>query len=419
MKVLIAHDRIDVLEQIQQVVLNQGVSADCIKTAEDGQSTRRELRAELFDLAIVDLTLPAVKGKSQAGYSTAEDIFLELYRGHELQLPGDIIGITREADALSRINVSIGPHLMAVVEETTGDEWKSKLADKLSYTMRSSVSRLVASGQQYDYDVAIITALDKELAPFRDIFSLKDAAHFPGCFEFSFTDRFDLPRRAVAYSVGQAGQAACASASQAMIARFRPRVFFLSGFCGGYQESTSPGEVMLFRSVYDWDSGKWDTPGLNKDDPGEAIFLPRPEPLGIGQGPMDLVVRGFSAQPVENVLAIENTLSELSSGAIKKLSISPVLAASGSAVVANSSILSRVRKQHDKIVAVDMEAYGFYRSCSSSPFIRPEMLTVKAVADFCDGEKDDRLHSACCYASAKVIEDVLLNRWDFPRSGVA
>jgi len=417
-KVLIAHDRQEVLEKIKRVVLDQGVQASEVHTAEDGQTVRQKLSRELFDLAIFDLTLPAVRGKSEPGYSTAEDIFLEIYKGDGLSAPGDVIGISKVPEALARINTSIGPHLMTVIEETSGDEWQSQLADKVSYTIRAASGRLLAAGMRHDYDVAIVTALDKELAPFKSLFPFEEVDYFPGCFRFGFTDAKGALRRGVAFSVGSAGQAGCASATQSLIARFRPRAFFLSGFCGGYSEKAVEGEILLFRSVYDWDSGKWEpskgaSGASSKADDPPPVFLPRAEPLSIGNAEMDRVVRSFADQEIVDRALTERGLRELTNGEVTEVKVTPVLGASGSAVIADPSVLARIRKQHDKIVGVDMESYGFYRACTFTPFAKPEMLCVKSVADFCDGQKDDRLHAGCCYASAKVVEDIVLNRWRF------
>lgn len=407
-RVLIAHDRIEALTKIHEAVKAHGVPEHLIEHAADGQSIRAKLTEKTFDLAIFDLTMPPIKDKSEANYSTCEDIFQELFRGTTLNVPGDIIGVTRDAEALNRINTSIGSHMMAVVEQTLGDEWISQLSDRISYAVKSSSARLMAMAQRYEYDAAIITALDEEFDPFRELFDLSETSQFPGAYEFVFRDQTTAVRRGVLFSVGGAGQAACASFTQAMIARFRPRAFILSGFCGGYKEKTSAGQVLFFKSVFDWDSGKWETPKK-----GDAVFQPRPDPIGIGSGEADRVIRSYASVPMKEHGELEREVRKLSDSEVSHVSISSALAASGSAVIANSGVLARIRLPHDKIIAVDMESYGFYKSCVSTPFAKPEMLCVKTVADFCDGEKHDRLHRSSCYASAKITEDILCNRWRF------
>jgi nucleoside phosphorylase len=407
-RVLIAHDREEALNKIHATVLAQDIPEHLIEHAEDGQTIRAKLSSKTFDLAIFDLTMPAVKGISRPEYSTCEDIFVELFRGATLNVPGDIIGVTMEQEALTRIQTGIGSHLMAVVQETKGDEWTSQLADRISYIIKSSSARLMAASKRHEYDAAIITALDEEFDPFRKLFEFSEVAQYPGAYEFVFRDRSDTIRRGVIFSVGGAGQAACASATQAMIARFRPRVFILSGFCGGYEAKAAAGEVIFFKSVFDWDSGKWESPAV-----GDPVFQPRPDPISIGNGEADRILRSYANEAMREHTAMEREVRLLSGDEVKKVTIKPGLAASGSAVIANSDILKKIREPNDRIVAIDMESYGFYKACISTPFARPEMLCIKTIADFCDGEKHDRLHSSSCYSSAKVTEDLLLNRWKF------
>ena len=407
-KVLIAHDRVEVLRQIRDVVKAQGIPEHLIEEAEDGQTVRQKLASEMFDLVVLDLTMPAVKGKSKAEYSTAEDIFVELFKGDTMNIPGDIIGITREDEALQRIDTTIGSHLMAVVAETSGDEWKSRLADRIAYTMKSASARLLAASRRYDYDAAIITALDEEFEPFTDLFEMAEASHFAGGHEFLFRDHENKMRRGIIFSVGGAGQAACASFAQAIIARFRPKLFILSGFCGGYEKKTSAGEILLFRTVYDWDSGKWET--VEGKPPA---FQPRSVPISIPFGEADRVIRSFGSAAPKDSAMMSQKVKALSAGEVTDIIITPVLAASGSAVIANIDILHKIRSPHDKIVAVDMECYGFYKACISTPSAQPQMLCIKTVADFCDGEKHDRLHASSCYSSAIVAEEILLYRWRF------
>ena len=417
LKVLVVHDRADVLADIRELLEKIGVPAHLISEAEDGQAARRQLVDQQFDLAIFDLTIPPVKGQSEPGYGTAEDIFIELFHSDSYNVPGDIIGITREAAALTRVNTSIGPHLMAIIEEDVDGGWRGLLTDRVQYSIKSANMRLQSISRRYDYDVAIITALDEELLPFFDLFTLVEVAHFPGAREFIFNDLSGQIRRGVIFSVGGAGQAACASATQALIARFRPKAFFLSGFCGGYQEKTQPGETLLFRSVYDWDSGKWETPKAattqEENSPQEPRFLPRADPIQNGDGEAYRVMRLLAREGIRDGAELERTIRQQSEGEVTGLKFTIAKAASGSAVVANTAILGQIRKQHDQIIGVDMECYGFYSACSQTPCVKPEMLCVKSVADFCDGDKHDRLHATSSLSSAKTIEDLILYKWRF------
>lgn len=416
MKVLVVHDRPEILQQIVDLIVERGVTADRVMTAEDGAGARRLLSEHTFDLAVFDLTIPSVKGYSQPGYSTAEDIFLELFRTDTYNIPGDVIGVTREAGALTSINTSIGPHLMAIVQEGEDGDWLKQLSDRVTYTLRSSAVRLRSASTRYEYDALLITALDEEMRPLRDLFQLVPVAGFPGAHSFMFTDRSETIRRGVAFSVGAAGQASCASATQALIDRFRPRLALMSGFCGGYHKKTKAGEVLLFQSVHDWDTGKWSYDPQQAAQDGkhqDPHFLPRPEPLTIKGERASRAARYIIENGIHEQVRVLQQVRALSSNAINDLKFTLATVASGSAVIANSDVLRRIRSGNDRILGIDMEAYGFYYACANGPGARPDMLCIKAVADFCDGEKSDALHAACCYVAAKTSEELLKKRWSF------
>jgi nucleoside phosphorylase len=404
------------MARIRAIVQSTAYPPTTILEAEDTSSARRHLAEEAFDLVIIDLTLPAVKDRSEVGYSPVEDLLLEVVAGDDYLVPGDILGITREPEALGKISLSIGPHLMAVVvEETNDDTWQSQLADRVAYVQKSELARLRSISSRYDYDVAIITALDEEMAPYSGIFDSQDVSHFSGARHFAFSDREGNPRRGVLFSVGGAGQAGCASAAQALIARFRPRAFFMSGFCGGYSKRTKKGEVIVFQSVYDWDTGKWTTPRKPRGHTGPKpapYFQPRAKPVPISSGESERVARQICV-PGHDTSYLDKEVLALSEGKVTKTQLTFAVAASGSAVIANVDILNQIRSQNDKIVAVDMESYGFYQACTKAPGAKPEMMCVKAVADFCNVRKNDDLHASASYAAAKVVEHIIRKKWRF------
>jgi nucleoside phosphorylase len=414
LRVLIVHDRPEILAKIKGIARSTAMPPTIIVEAEDTSSARKELARDAFDLMIVDLTLAPLKGRSEVGYEAVEDFLLEVVAGDEYLAPGDILGITREPNALDKINVALGPHLMAIVAESDDGVWERQLADRIAYVQKSELARLRSLSSRYDYDVAILTALDEEFAPYRNIFELAEILHFPGAYQFVFHDARSKVRRGVLYSVGGAGQAGCASAAQAIIGRFRPRAFFLSGICGGYSKTTRKGDVLLFQSVHDWDTGKWTTPRSSKlaADKPEPYFQPRSNPIPIGAGEADRVAREISS-PIHGFTDLSADVKERSNGKIQSVTVKQAIAASGSAVIANIDILNRIRSLNDKIVAVDMESYGFYQACSRTPGAKPEMMCVKAVADYCDKKKNDTLHDSCCYAAAKVVEHAIKTQWRF------
>lgn len=407
MKVLVVHDREEVVSDIVELLQALEVSKDRIEVANDGVSARRLLQERLFDLAIVDLTIPHIKGKSEINYAIAEGLLSEVFSTDTLNTPGDIIGITKDALALESISSDIGPHLMAVVEEDSAGAWKKRMSDRIRYVQKAAVSRQRSINQHYDYDVAIFTALDEEFAPFNDIFEFSAHPYFAGLKTFLFEDGRGVIRRGVALAIGEAGQAPAASMVQSVISQFRPSLCLMSGFCGGFTGKVKIGQAILAESVFNWDCGKW------KGDGDAAEFFPRPDPITIKGTPVYEAIREFVKKSLVDSAEILGNATTLSGGDITELLYDRGFLASGSAVVGHKSVIKRIQGLNDKIAGVDMEAYGLYYAAKYAPVKAPDVLVIKAVADYADGDKSDKYHASCSYIAAKLVHNFICRFWQF------
>jgi nucleoside phosphorylase len=412
MKVLVIHDRDEVMEEVKRIVC-MAVPDAAIDLAEDGVGARRHLGKTVYDLVIIDLTLPHIKGRGHAEYHVADNLLQELFSLETLHIPADVIGLTKDTEALDIIRTSIGSHLMITIQESEDGRWRDLLAQKISYASKVAVSRHVSINQNYHYDALIVTALDEEFRPYRERLDLWPSRHFIGAFEFVFNDRDRRPRKGIAYPIGKSGQARAASVTQSLVSFFRPRLALMSGFCGGIIGKTKLGDLVIFDIAYDWDYGKW-TKETNEPGPKEppvSVFWSRPHPISIDghaahRIARDLIESNFSRQP-----ALLSEVGRRSKGKLQALDayIAPV--ASGSAVVADESVIGHIRGLNESIRAVDMEAFGFYHACSQTQVVRPAFVCMKSIADFCNSDKGDELHEACCGIAAAAVMDIMVGRW--------
>jgi hypothetical protein len=189
MKVLVIHDRDEITKKITTLLAELNVEIDNIYLAEDGVTARDALGKQRFDLVILDLTIPHMKQRSSPDYGVVEELLVEVFESSSLNAPGDLIGITRDPSALENIDSKIGPHLMAIVEEDDKGVWVDRLRDRIQYVIKSFNSRLQSINQHFDYDVAIITALDKEYLPYKELFEFSSVSHYTGAQSFIFNDR--------------------------------------------------------------------------------------------------------------------------------------------------------------------------------------------------------------------------------------
>jgi len=407
MKVLIAHDRDTTQLAIKQCLLGIGIDSDEIECVDDCVKTKACLESQVYDLLIIDLTLPHIMGLSQASYESTQNLLAEIFELEILNAPGDIIGITKEPLALNSVDTDIGQHLMTVLEEGSDTGWEDHLVDRVGYVRKSSASRQNSYGRHFEYDVIILTALDKEMAPYNEFFEMSSRAGFGGLSDFVFTDKAGLLRKGLAYSIDRAGVVSAASITQSLISRFRPRLILMSGFCGGFADKkVSKGDLIFFKGIIDWDSGRW---GDGKD----AAWLPRPTPIPIDRSKMSFIVRDMVAKKLRNHEEVLGKVKSLSNNSILNFSYKFAPMASGSSLVAHKDVISKIVQVNDKAVGVDMESYGVAYACKNTWMREPDFLVMKSVSDFADEEKDKKVQEACSYISAAAALEIISSHYDF------
>ena len=74
--------------------------------------------------------------------------------------------------------------------------------------------------------------------------------------------------------------------------------------------------------------------------------------------------------------------------------------ACGSQVIANSSIMDKILQDNRKMLALEMESYGFLLACES---IDIPAFVAKSICDFADSEKGDEAHKYASYTSASFV----------------
>jgi nucleoside phosphorylase/CheY-like chemotaxis protein len=411
MRILVVHDRAEIGKEIEQIATQtceeSGLSRFDVHHVDNCSDARSRLVGSCYDLLIIDLTLPVLSGGAVKGFQAVEDLLEELFASPQLLTPGNIVGITKDAIALDKIENNLGRHLMAVIPEDDTGSWRKQIADRTRYVLNSSKARSHALLTKHDIDWFVITALDKELAPFAYFFELQNNPAIPGLSEFVFTDMKGKPRRGACFAIGRAGQPSAASAAQGLLCQLRPRLAIMTGFCGGVPGKAELGTILFAESAIDWDYGKW------KPTKAMAKLYSRPEPVPIRNSRTHLIARKIVEKGLYDASPLNTELASLSNDEITEAVFDLKPFASGSAVIGAHDVLESIAGLNDSIGGVDMESFGFYFACHHAHAAKPEFICIKAVADDCGIEKDDRLHAACCFASAHVAKAIATQYWDF------
>jgi nucleoside phosphorylase len=368
-----------------------------------------KMRERSYDLAVIDLTLPVSARSTDTRLGNVEALLEDIFEGDELKTPGDIIGISRDVEVVDAIRSSIGQHLLVAISEDPDDVWHKRLIEKVRYLKNSRRGRMLAATTAHEVDAFVITALDKEFKPYRELLELRPCDEFTGASEFSFVALDGRAKRGVLISVGQSGQVPSASLAQAVITQLRPRIAIMTGFCGGVAKRVALGDVAMFKSSAAWDYGKWEE-GANGEPPQ---FRARPDALNIPVGRAAKVVRALA----DKRLVFDKATIGATTGMLGRLDKVPeaiaVSAGSGSSVVTSEVILSQIVDLNENIHAIDMESYGFYHACLNTSVIRPDFVCIKGVADHCNGAKNSIWHEPCSFLSATLALELLRHHYEF------
>ena len=411
MRTLIIHDREVVGLELARIAQERAGVSSTVETAKDVFGARDRLRAGFYDLVALDLTLPIRYGKGDATLANAEYLLEEIFEGGEVRSPGDVIGISLESSVLELVRTTIGQHLMACIHEDSAGTWREAFAAKVDYLVKARRARQLVANSSHDADLVLLTALDKEARPYAELFELRPSDNFPRAFEFTFSSADGTMRRGLLYSVGQSGQAPCGSAAQALLTQFRPKLMLMTGFCGGVRDRTTFGDVIAFRSSSAWDYGKWEEEG--EGDRKTTVFRARPTTLNVPEAGMFGIVRDIIAngyQPRDSTVA---SVTRSSGGELTSWELKSAPAGSGSAVVTSLEKIDQITALDENIRAIDMESYAFYYACRNTPVLPPDFMCLKAVADLCNGEKDNRFHEACSTISAHLAHEIVTKLYRF------
>jgi nucleoside phosphorylase len=410
MRVIIIHDRPEVAAKIREIVNEAPTRCHVVDVARDVFAAKEYLSKNWYELAIIDLTLPIMPGLPETRLEYADALLKEMFAGDVLKTPADVIGISRDTSAVAGIRSAIGQHVLALIEEDPEGLWCRLLRDKVRYVNNSRRGRLLAAKTCHELDVFILTALDKESAPYSDLLELTPSDEVAGGREFTFTARDGHPKRGLLLSVGKSGQAPTASAAQAVISQVRPRLAIMTGFCGGVKARVGLGDVAVFSSAAAWDYGKWIEGARGK----RPMFEARPDALNIPVRGVSEVIRKLVADKFRFADPVLNQVVRLSGSAERQLEVACVAAGSGSAVVTSEDVVAKIVGLNENIHAIDMESYAFYYACLNTSVVQPDFVCIKGVADHCNGEKNSKWHAPCSILSATLALEIVRNRYDFP-----
>lgn len=376
MRILLVEDSQDKAESIERVVRSkipaQELQLERASTVNDALVT---LGGDRFDLVIVDLVLPQMKGEEARD---ATDQWCGLIEGHLSGKTASWIVMTGFPDIAQQARESFARHNVAVIQFDETCFWEGVLSEKLSDTYEIR-----------PLDFVIVCALDKERRGY---------AHAPcEIREREVIVGLDCERiqigdlRGVIVVQPTPGMIDAAITAYKALMTFRPRALAMSGICGGRENETEMGALVVPDISWNYQSGKFKEGKLTPDlvqvqiPPGSRAVL------------CQMLDETHSKELREGLMH-----AELSSAPLQMQAM-----VSGSQVVADKAVGVLIGEQGRKVVGIDMEVASVFFAARDFYNGGGIYCAAKTVVDLADTQKDDRYHEYGCALSARFIVKAL------------
>jgi nucleoside phosphorylase len=246
-------------------------------------------------------------------------------------------------------------------------------------------------------DLCIVTALpDPELSAVLKLdwdWKVRETIHDGSVYYEGRYQNKGVAKSVFAVAAPRMGMAAAAIATLKLIYTFRPRYLSMVGIMAGIKGECNIGDVIVADPSWDYGSGKY----LVKGD--EVIFSAAPHQLSLDsfvRGKIGLLSRDHSA-----LAEIRDAWQGAAPKTTLSLHLGPV--ACGAAVRQDGVVAAEIKKQHRKVIGLEMETYGVYSAAVEAPIPQPKFFSFKTVSDFADKHKSDDFQPYAAYASANMM----------------
>jgi nucleoside phosphorylase len=308
-----------------------------------------------------------------------------------------VIGITEREEVDPEIDSYFEENLWYLLYSKSGSSiWKTRFSNFFEKIVEANIA---PDSPKYDFDVfAIGPKPDVELTALKDL-PLKWSNAVPVDDSQFFREAiFEIDGNQLRIGIGSPPRLGLVSAtmySSTIIEKLRPRILCMTGICAGIKGQCALGDIAFAEESWEWQAGKYVSTG-------ESF---RSEPYQLAVPPyVTSRMREMSADG-QLLAKVHGDWRGEKPASAPSLHIGPI--ASGSAVVADQSMVDRIKGQHRKLLGIDMEIYGSYYSAAHASMPKPACFALKGVSDFADAEKGDKLQAYAAYVSARVLFEFL------------
>ena len=366
---------------------------DCEKSVEYADTifaAKKLLLNTQFDVMLLDLVLP-VRADAEPQTNSGLELLHEIVQFDQYKLPSHVLVISEFENALLALSsISHKLAFSTIRYDASSEEWYLRVENFLKQIIRTGT----ANHQDYDYDVAIICALENpELKEIKSLpYQWKPSVVVGDATDY-FTGTFNGKRLicAAAYEMGMSASAVLATK---MIAKFKPRYLIMTGIAGGVSsKDVHYGDVMVADPCFDYESGK------RVFENGQSVFKPDYKQIRLDDT-VNQILRRLIGQSA-SLHEIHDQCCYVKPDNSSQIKIGPF--GSGAAVLSDPKIIERVLQHQRKFMGFDMEAYAVMLSGALASAPKPTTVVMKSVSDFGEG-KSDQYQKYAAYTSARVLD---------------
>ncbi len=366
-----------------------------------------------YDLVLLDLFIKNKKN-GKADPQHAINLLDQIHEMKVVNCPAHILGITRMREINEEQKKTFDAYLWSLLfygEEYNG--WEAKLEIKIRYLLKSKLQ--LASSPRYNYDVAIINALQElENGMIRSWTNTEwRKIEMPNDTSSNYYETVLDPEgkkiRCVTTYADRMGMTAMSTITTKLIDAFRPKYLFMTGISACVSsEKADIGDIIVAQSVIDGASGKFSV------DDNEHVFVP--DYQSIETNPEFIAIINRLKEDEDLLRMIKKTVRPNVKASNTELKIHTGPMASVPAVVADKTVIDDIKGQERKLLGVEMEAYGMYYAASHSVLPHPEFCAViKSATDFANEHKGDEFQPYGAMTSAELLYHIVMNDLKYDR----
>lgn len=407
--ILIVDDDTERNFEIQELINKIDINSN-IDYATEVKQAMSMLEKNYYDLLILDVQLPSLNNRGTI-ISGGVHILDSIINLDTILKPSHIIGITAYDDKYEEVKEKFDKRLCCLIKYIKGScDWTNSISEKIYYLYQSRLQFLKSNSiQNIDckFDCAIITAVDNEWKELLGLNINWENFGLPDDPTTYYRGKYCVNNKEINIVIAkqsQMGMSAASNLTTKIIKNFSPKVIFMVGIAAGCKSEVELGDIIIANESWDYGSGK-----VVKESNGSLRFKQETHQLNILPSIKEILSKDYSEVLYDIRKSWNNGHGEKISNDIK---IHIGAMASGASVVQNEDLIDKfVLPQNRKLLGIDMETYGVYFAAKNTTKKTVEAISIKAVSDFANSDKNDDYQQYCSYISTsfaiKVLPEIL------------